>query len=88
MNSRKIPQTNSIHELANFWDTHDLTDFENDLEEVDEPVFELQTELIVPLQPEELEALKMLANTRDTTPVNLIRKWVLENIETTNAEVR
>ncbi len=77
MNGRKIPQTDSIHELANFWDTHDLTDFENDLEEVDEPVFELQTELIVTLQPEELEALKMIANTRDTTPVNLIRKWVL-----------
>ncbi len=77
MNGRKIPQTDSIHELANFWDTHELTDFEDDLEEVDEPVFELQTELIVTLQPEELEALKMIANTRDTTPVNLIRKWVL-----------
>ncbi len=32
MNRANIPQTDSIHELADFWDTHDLTDFENELE--------------------------------------------------------
>ena len=36
----KIPETDSIQELASFWDTHDLTDFEDQLEEVTEPVFE------------------------------------------------
>ena len=52
MNRTRIPQIDSIQELANFWDTHDLTDFEDDLEEVDESLFEFQTELVVPLQPE------------------------------------
>ena len=37
MSSRKIPQSDSIEELARFWDTHDLTDFEDQLEEVTEP---------------------------------------------------
>ena len=32
----KIPHTDSIAELARFWDTHDLTDFEDELEEVPE----------------------------------------------------
>ena len=32
MSTNKIPQTDSIHELAQFWDTHDLTDFEEQLE--------------------------------------------------------
>jgi hypothetical protein len=32
MNLEKIPQTDSIQELAEFWDTHDLTDFEEQLE--------------------------------------------------------
>ena len=41
MNRTNIPQTDSIQELADFWDTHDLTDFEDELEEVTEPVFEL-----------------------------------------------
>jgi hypothetical protein len=34
----KLPQTDSIEELARFWDSHDLTDFEDQLEEVTEPV--------------------------------------------------
>jgi len=34
MNKQKIPETDSIQELARFWDTHDLTDFEEELEEV------------------------------------------------------
>jgi hypothetical protein len=38
--TNSMPQTDSIQELARFWDTHDLTDFEDELEEVTEPVFE------------------------------------------------
>jgi len=39
MKKPKMPETDSIRELAEFWDTHDLTDFEDELEEVTEPVF-------------------------------------------------
>ena len=77
-----MPETDSIQELAHFWDTHDLTDFEDELEEVREPVFELRTALTVPLEPKELEALNALAKSRDISPVNLIRAWVLEHLET------
>jgi hypothetical protein len=81
MNRIKIPQTDSIQELAHFWDTHDLTDFKDELEEVNESVFELLTQLFVPLDPKELEALRALTKSRDTSPVDLIREWVLEHIE-------
>ena len=37
--NRGLPQTDSIQELAQFWDTHDLTEFADELEEVIEPVF-------------------------------------------------
>jgi hypothetical protein len=40
MNYQQIPMTDSIEELAQFWDTHDLTDFEDKLEEVKESVFD------------------------------------------------
>ena len=53
MNRKNIPKTDSIQELAHFWDTHDLTDVEDELEEVSEPVFELGTQLLVPLEPGE-----------------------------------
>ena len=39
MRNQRIPETDSIEELAAFWDTHDLTDFEDQLEEVTELVF-------------------------------------------------
>jgi hypothetical protein len=39
MSTPKLPQTDSIQEFAKFWDDHDLTEFEAELEEVGEPVF-------------------------------------------------
>ena len=40
MKTEALPQTDSIQELAQFWDTHDVTDFEDELEEVTDSVFE------------------------------------------------
>ena len=80
MNHPKIPQTDSIQELARFWDTHDLTDFEDQLEEVTEPVFERKALLKIHLQPEEAEAVRELAKSREISYDDLIREWVLERI--------
>jgi hypothetical protein len=38
--NQMIPRTDSIEELARFWDTPDLTEFKDELEEVVEAVFE------------------------------------------------
>jgi hypothetical protein len=51
-------------ELAQFWDTHDLTDFEDELAEVTEPVFEHITAVKIHLQPQQIEAVKEIANTK------------------------
>jgi predicted DNA binding CopG/RHH family protein len=80
MSSRKIPQTDSIEELARFWDTHDLTDFEDQLEEVTEPVFERIT-VRVHLQPKEIEAVKEIAKSKGIDSSGLIREWVLDKIQ-------
>ena len=58
MNADKIPRTDSIHDLARFWDTHDLTDYEGELEEVEGPVFERRMIVQVPLSPKEADAVK------------------------------
>lgn len=63
MKKLRIPQTDSIHELARFWDEHDLTDFEDQLEEVTEPVFERQTVVKIPLlDPRRLKRLRNSPN--------------------------
>lgn len=59
-----MPQTDSIAELARFWDTHDLTDFGDQLEEVKGPVFKRQSVVQIPLPAKDLAALKRLAKSR------------------------
>ena len=61
----KIPDTDSIRELAEFWDTHDLTAFDDQIEEVHEPVFAgPKSGVTVPLTGDERAAIKKLAASR------------------------
>jgi predicted DNA binding CopG/RHH family protein len=81
MNKLKIPETDSIEELARFWDTHDLTDFEDQLEEVTEPVFQHGVETVaVPLQPQEIQAVRRIAESQGVDYIALIQGWVLEKL--------
>jgi predicted DNA binding CopG/RHH family protein len=83
MSRQKIPQIDSIQELAAFWDTHDLTEFEDELEVVGVTVFERQAELVaVPLQPTEVEAVKRIADSKGIGYDALIREWVIEKLHT------
>ena len=82
MKSLRVPRTDSIEELARFWDSHDLTDFEEELEEVTTPVFERKPETVIPLHLylEELEALRRVAQARGIEEAALLREWVLEKL--------
>ena len=75
-----LPQTDSIQELSQFWDTHDVTDFEDELEEVTEPVFERRTVIALDLESAEAEAVKKLAESKGLADSELIRGWVREKI--------
>ncbi len=80
MNKTKVPRTDSIQKLAEFWDTHDLTDFEKELEEVSEPVFERQTAIEVPLESFQVEAVEQMAQAKGVSREELIRGWVLQKL--------
>ena len=56
-----LPNTDSISELAAFWDEHDLIEFEDELEEVHEAVFVRPENLVVHLSAEDAKALQALA---------------------------
>jgi predicted DNA binding CopG/RHH family protein len=75
-----IPQTDSIQELARFWDTHEITDFEDQLEVVEEPVFQREAIVNIRLEPQEAEVIKSLAESRGMRQADLIREWVLEKL--------
>lgn len=80
MNSNKLPKNNSIEELADFWDTHYLTEFEDQLEEVKDPVFERETLIYIGLQPQEIKKVKEMAKAQGMDYRELIKQWVVEKV--------
>lgn len=78
----KSSRSHPIQALAEFWDTHDLTDFEDQLEEVTEPIFVREGLVQIHLPPVEVEAIKQVAQQRGIDYTDLIREWVLEKIYT------
>ena len=77
-----LPETDSISELAAFWETHDLADFEDELEEVSEPVFVRTKQLTVRLSPADAAALQVKARKQHTSEIDLISRWVHERLQT------
>ena len=57
----KLPNTDSIAQLAQFWQDHDLSDFDAELETVDKPVFQRPETIMVPLPVDDARALHSLA---------------------------
>ncbi len=84
MKKSKLPKIDSIEKLAEFWDTHDLADFEDELEEVAEPVFVPGRAIKVHLKSGEAEAVRQMAQAKGVSPPELIRVWVLEEITRRN----
>lgn len=82
MRAQRIPQTDSIEELARFWDTHDLTEFEDELKEVLEPAFERKPGIFVRirLHPQEMLAVRRLAKAKGVEEAALLREWVRERL--------
>jgi hypothetical protein len=80
MTARRLPRTDSIQDLAKFWDTHDLTDYEAELTEVDEPVFERGDLIKVHLPPKEVKALEQIAESKGVSLESLIRDWVRQRL--------
>jgi len=84
MKKSKLPKTDSIQKLAEFWDIHDLTDFGDELQEVAKPVFVRGGAIKVPLESRDLAVLERLARSKRVSPEQLVRAWVLQRIARRN----
>ena len=84
MTKRNLPKTDSIQKLAQFWDTHDLTDFDEELEEVGEPVFVRNggaASIDVPLKVQQLKAIEKIAHAKGVSPQELVQDWVVQKLK-------
>ena len=83
MNTSRLPQTDSIQELATFWDTHDVTEFEDELVEVTDRAFELDTQITVHLAADDANTVRAMARSRGVRDAELIREWVVDRLHAT-----
>lgn len=78
----KLPQFDSIEQLAHFWQTHDLTDFEGELEEVEETVFDGEARALVSVElpAKDAEKLKRKSQEEGVSQADLVRAWITERL--------
>ena len=80
MKKSKLPRTDSIQELARFWEAHDLTNFEDELQEVTEPVFNSGNSISLRLQSRDAREVRRLAESKGVSQTELIHEWVLQKL--------
>lgn len=77
----RIPTFRSYQEEADFWDTHDTTDFEDEFLPVQVRVAkDLSEGLTVRLDPTTLAELRERAEDKGIGPTTLVRMWILEHL--------
>jgi predicted DNA binding CopG/RHH family protein len=78
----KTPQFAAEQEEADFWDTHDSTDYMDGTEEVDITFVDARPKIQISLRlaPSTISKLKSMARKRGIGYQTLIRMWVMERI--------
>jgi Ribbon-helix-helix protein, copG family len=84
MKKPKLPRIDFIQQLADFWDSHNLTDFEEELEDGAEPVFDNGTTIKVSLESLQVEAVERMARAKGVSREELVRAWVLQKLDRQN----
>ncbi len=81
----RVPRFTTVEQAAEFWDTHSVADFEDELEPVNDVRFVVmrgrpKKPLTVRLPEETLETLTEQAHQLGVGPSTLIRMWVIEHL--------
>jgi predicted DNA binding CopG/RHH family protein len=77
----KIPTFKSIEEEAEFWDTHDTTDFEEEFRPIRVRFKNLSEGITIRFDPQTLEDLREQANDKGIGATTLARMWILERLK-------
>ncbi len=83
----KIPTFATPEEEAAFWDSHDFTEFLDEITPVEAQVAKnLSQGITVRFDTETLSALRTLAARMGIGPTTLVRMWVLERLQQQRAQ--
>lgn len=79
----KIPRFKSDQYVAQFWDAHSLTEFEDDLEPVKERVFTRPEKQVMTIRVDKelVKAIKAIAREKGINYSTLARMWLIERLK-------
>ena len=82
MKKSKIPKFKSEEEEARFWDTHDTTEFLDELKEVRNVKFVKPRKRLISVRMDDrqIQSLKQVAETKGIGYLTLIRLWIMERL--------
>lgn len=84
----RIPTFRAVEEEAAFWDSHDLTEFADELEVVPDVRFvkaRPKKSVTVRLEADTLAALAEQAREQGVAPATLARAWILERLHSSQS---
>ena len=84
MSNRTIPSFTSIKEEAEFWDTHEITDYLDEFKIID-GVFladkgEKKTVMTIRIAPTLKQEVEKIANSYDISVSSLVRMWIVDKV--------
>jgi hypothetical protein len=75
-----ISKARNLEEMADFWDTHSLTDYEDEIYPVEMTVDPAARRTWVGIEPELLAELRRIAYERRISTQTLVNLWLSERI--------
>ena len=86
----KIPKFKSDQEAAQFWDTHSLIEFEDNLELVKEKVFVKPEKQVMTIRVDKklANAMKAIAREKGINYSTLARMWLIERAKKEIEEIK
>ena len=90
MTKSKMPEFASVKEEAEFWDSHDITDYLGELAIV-KGVYqpregETKTIMTVRIAPSLKEQLEKVAQSYDISTSSLVRMWIVDKLRSLHQE--
>jgi hypothetical protein len=82
-----ISQSRTLEEMAEFWDTHSLADYDDQTYEVEMTFDPAARRSLVGIEPELMDELRRIARQRQVSTQTLVNVWLQQRVDQMSATV-
>lgn len=76
----KLPTFKSLKEMAEFWDSHEFTEFQDEFKEISDIDVDIKNRTYLPVTLTMYDKLEKIALAQNTTVDRLIMRWMQEKL--------